>query len=237
MFPKLRSATFSSPPTAALFVPFVHRMGSPYNYKILLNDPDRTSGSEVTQKNVHAALERASTHGYLGVTRRNYNIFTVEFDGPRSHEAVRISLPTSPSVTPAHVEVHGEHMLRKPPRVFACDATHLSVDPDTIPDRVCECLTGPHWSPTYSLLIQETHDRLDSILIYVLRFPFDCVAPGIEKFYFPLDADESEDKIWGVFVPIPVDQDCIFCHKNCQRKWVNECPFARVVGDSSGVQP
>lgn len=157
--------------------------------------PDRTTGSKVTQNDVHAAFERANIHGYLGVTRHNHNVFTVEFDGHRNQETVRISLPTSLSVVPGMKEVHGKHMLRKPPRVFSCDVTHLPVDPDTISDRVCNWLIGPHWRPAYSLLIQETLDRLDARLIYVLRFSFDCVVPGIEKFYFPLDADESEKKI------------------------------------------
>lgn len=125
MFPKLRQATFSAQPTTALFVPFVHRMDSPYTYKILLNTPDRNIGSEAAHKVVHAAFTRASINGHVGATRHNHNVFTVEFDGHQSRETVRISLPTSPSVGSDHVEVHGEHMLRSPPRGFACDVAHL----------------------------------------------------------------------------------------------------------------
>lgn len=235
MFPKLRQATFSARTSAALFVLFVHRTRSHYTHKLFLNTPDRSTGSEVTHKDVHAAFERANIYGYLGVTRHNYNVFTVEFDRHQRREAIRISLPAKSHGASDHLEVQGEFMLPEPPRLFACDVTHLSVDPDTIPERVCSWLAGPRWSPAYSLLIQETRDPLDARLIYVLRFSLDSVGPGIEKFYFPLDADESDNKIWGVFEPIPVNQVCIFCRRKCQRDWSNVCPFATVVGGSSGV--
>lgn len=238
IFPAMTHATSSTPSSQPCFVPFSGRSGRALTCIYVVNTPDTNPGSLLSEIEIRAACKREKLPGFVDVVRHNYNVFEAIFatfaqaKSARDHSSISVIPATTTTSTPLRGEpaiVRATFHLLRAPRVFVCYATDLAIDHDTVSTRVLQALAAPDAVPC-KLFRQENFDTQDDRIRYILRFSSEVPAPHMERFYIPLDAEDSKGKVWAIFKPANTIRACDFCEELCQQGIDSSCAFAHEVG-------
>lgn len=180
-FPNMTQATLiTTGDFTGGFVPFVAR-GGPGSFTCIfvLNTPNLETDTTFTLADVHAACERVRMDGLVEVTQGNANTFIASF---RTLSFARRALKrTTLSFTRLFkptVQVRPDFHLGRPPRAFACDTSKLDLNHETLSTRIFDALSRPE-SWVCTLLRQQSPDRRDRTIVYLLRFSRAAPAPMV----------------------------------------------------------
>lgn len=232
MFPEFVNATTSTAKDQPCFVPFVARPRADEDCIFTINTPDVPTGPMISNTHVFNACEAASLEPPFRVNRLNDNIYSVTFQNPESAREARGESIRLPSAIPGSPDLYvkASFHLRCPPIAFVCDVGTLSIDHATLPSRVAHALRGSRLP--WALYMNESADAAGTRRRYVLRFPGSSPQPGVQRLFFPLDAQHGGDLVWGVFSPID-PSDGLYCVRYCDTSEKVHCPLGRLLINSN----
>jgi hypothetical protein len=242
LFPFLTQATSLTPNDQPCYVSFAsHAAEKNRACLLVVNTPDTNTGTLTTEVDVRTACGQCQLLGLVEVTGCNNNVVTATFKTYNQAKRVRssggITLPSTRPSTAESVTVQAGFHLSWAPKLFICDVSSLEIDHDTVSECVMRALRGRkalntriESSARCELLLQETPDPHDERMRYILRFGVDARAPRVQQFNIPLDNENRDGKIWGIFKPENTQGECSFCGAICQLGRSSTCHYTRVIG-------
>lgn len=233
VFPRLVQATPDTPITQACIVPTSARNHRSRRCYFILNTPDVRAYSDLTEHDLRAVCERAKLSGLKDVTRLSQNIFEVAFrsfsNADAAYKTTRISIEVpATTFTPFRkLNIRADWNWKHTLCVYVCDATKLPINHQTVIECVFDALQGP-LVKFFSLHKQEKEGA--EKVRFILRLSAPMPTFLVQRFYIPLDAADSDSKVWGIFRPLNRFIKCWACGARCQTFNPGNCPCEHQIG-------